>query len=140
MTLNAANGTLDLGEGPVAGIGSTFNASDITLDLGSATSPQPIDLGFTFNASSGRLLLPAGPVTGGMTLNASSLTICLPASTEARIELESTLSSDNLGNTGLSETGGGWQTSGYATAASRVDLSITSTVSTITLERPEVCQ
>jgi hypothetical protein len=139
MTLNAASGAVDLGSGPVSSVGGTYNASDITLDLGEATATQPIDLGFTFNASSGDLSLPAGSVTGGMTLNASSLTICLPADAEARIELESTLSSDDLGSSGLTETGGGWQTEGYATAGTRVDLSITSTVSSITLERPEVC-
>lgn len=139
MTLNAASGTVDLGSGPVSSVGGTYNASDISLDLGEATAAQPIDLGFTFNASSGDLTLPAGPVTGGMTLNASSLTICLPADAEARIELESTLSSDDLGSSGLTEVGGGWQTEGYALAAGRVDLSITSTVSSITLERPEVC-
>jgi hypothetical protein len=140
MTLNAASGTVDLGAGPVADVGGTFNASDITLDVGSAETPVPASLGLTFNASSGRLVLPAGSLTGGMTLNASSLSICLPADAEARIELEATLSSDDIASGGLNEVEGAWQTDGFATATNRIDLSVTSTVSSITLERPEVCQ
>ena len=71
-------------------------------------------------------------MTGSMTLNASSLTMCLPADAQARIELESTLASDDLGSTGLTSVGDGWQTEGFDTAASRIDLSITSTVSSLT--------
>ena len=139
VTLNAATGGFDLGAGPVSGLGGTFNASDATLDLGDITTPQPADLSLTFNASSGTLSLPAGSMTGSMTLNASSLTICLPADAQARLELESTLASDNLGGSGLSSVGDSWQTEGFDTAASRIDLHITSTVSSLTLERPEVC-
>jgi hypothetical protein len=139
MTLNAATGTVDLGAGPMSRLGGTFNASDATLDLGGITTPEPADLSLTFNASSGVLTLPVGSMTGSMTLNASSLTLCLPVDAGARLELESTLASDNLGGSGLTNVGDGWQTEGFDTAASRIDLSITSTVSSVTLERPEVC-
>lgn len=139
MTLNAAEGTVDLGGGPVATFNGTFNASDIGLDMAEATTPEPAPLNVTFNASSGKLALPAGSIIGNITLNASSLEVCLPQSAEARIELESTLASDDLGKSGLSKSGDGWQTAGYATAATRIDLSITSTVSSVSVERPEVC-
>jgi hypothetical protein len=139
MTLNAADGRIDLGVGPLQGVGATFNAADISLDLSAVTTPQPADLSITFNASSGRLGLPAASLTGHLTLNASSLEICLPSSAEARFELESTFSSDDLGGSGLSKIDDAWQTAGFDTAASRIDLSITSTVSSISVERPEVC-
>lgn len=140
VTLNAAAGTIDLGSGPLESLGATFNASDVGLDLGSATTPQPASIGLTFNASSGRVALPAGSLSGGITLNASSLTMCLPTDAEARLELESTLSSDDFASAGLSRDGEGWQTEGFTTAASRIDLSISSTISSIDLERSEVCQ
>jgi hypothetical protein len=140
VTLNAATGTMDLGAAPLASLGATFNASDVGIDIGAATTPEPASIGLTFNASSGRLALPTGSLTGGITLNASSLTVCLPQDAEARFELESTLSSDDFASAGLSNVGDGWQTDGFATAASRIDLSLSSTVSTITLERSEVCQ
>jgi hypothetical protein len=41
MTLNAANGSADLGEGPLASVNGTLNASDLGLDLSAATTPQP---------------------------------------------------------------------------------------------------
>lgn len=140
VTLNAATGTIDLGGAPLASLGATFNASDVGIDLGTATTPQPASLGLTFNASSGRLALPSGSLTGSITLNASSLTMCLPQDAEARFELESTLSSDDFASAGLNNVGDGWQTDGFATAASRIDVSMSSTVSTITIERSEVCQ
>jgi hypothetical protein len=139
MTLNAAEGGVDLGGGPVAMFNGTFNAADVILDLGEATTPEPAPINLTFNASSGKLALPAGSVIGNITLNASSLEICVPESAEARLELESTLASDDLGRSGLIKSGDGWQSAGYATAATRIDLSITSTVSSVSVERPEVC-
>jgi hypothetical protein len=139
MTLNAADGTLDLGAGPVGRVSATFNASDVGLDLGSVTTSLPATLSMTFNAASGRLSLPAGSVTGSLTLNASSLEVCLPAGAEARFEVESTLASDDLASSGLAQVGDGWQTPGFDTAQAHVDLSITSTVSSMSLERPEVC-
>jgi hypothetical protein len=140
ITLNAATGTIDLGAAPLASLGATFNASDVGIDIGGATAPQPANIGLTYNASSGRLALPTGSLAGDITLNASSLTMCLPEDAEARIELDSTLSSDDFAGAGLSKVGDGWQTDGFATAANRIDLSMSSTVSTITLERSEVCQ
>jgi len=139
ITLNAADGTVDLGDGAVGDLSGSFNASDVTLDLGGVTTPAPARLSLTFNASSGTLALPDGSMVGSATLNASSLTICVPEAAEIRVELESTLASDDLGSSGLDRSGDGWQTPGYDTAAARIDLSLTSTVSSISLERAEVC-
>ena len=138
-TLNAAEATIDLGPGPVAAVSATFNASDATLGLGGATTPVPARLDLTFNASSGSVSLPQGSVVGSVTLNASSLDLCIPAAADVRLDLEATLASDDLGASGLVNTGSAWQTEGFATAATRIDLSLTSTVSSITVERPEVC-
>lgn len=139
MTLNAADGSVDLGVGPVERVNGTFNASAIDLDLSSATTPQPAELSMTFNAASGTMSLPAGSITGHITFNASSLELCLPAAAEARFEVESTLSSDDFGSSGLTQVGDAWQTAGFDTAPTRIDLSITSTVSSISVQRPEAC-
>ena len=138
-TLNAAEGTVDLGAGPVSRVDGTFNASDIVYDLAEATTPEPARLDMTFNASQGRLALPDGALVGSVTLNASSLTVCIPENAEARVELEATLAADDIGDSGLIKSGDGWQTDGYATAGIRIDLSLTSTVSSVSIERPEVC-
>jgi len=138
-TLNAAEGTIDLGAGPVVSVSGTFNASDITIDLAEATTPEPARIELTLNASGGQLALPAASVVGDITLNASSLTVCIPSAAEARVELEATLSADDLADSGLAKSGDGWQTAGYTTAATRIDLAITSTVSSLEIERPEDC-
>jgi hypothetical protein len=139
LTLNAVDAELDPGSGPLDALAGTFNAADVDLDLGGATSIDTVRLALTFNAASADLTLPAISLNGRATLNASSLALCVPASAELRVEHEGTLSSDNLDQTGLVESRGGWQTEGYDTASARVDLGLSSTVSSITLERPEVC-
>ncbi len=138
-TLNAAEGTFDLGAGPVTAVGATFNAADATIDMGSATTPTPARTDLTLNASSLALDLPSGSLTGNITLNASSLDLCIPQSAETRIRVDATLASDDLEASGLIREGDGWQSAGYTTASTRIDLDITSTISSISVERPEVC-
>jgi hypothetical protein len=139
LTLNAANGTLDAGSGPLERLQGTINAGNLDIDLSSATTERPADLDLTYNAASGSLSLPAASVVGSMTINASSLDLCVPAAAEARFEIESTLSSDDFSGSGLTQVGDSWQTGGFDTSAVHIDLSITSTVSSISVTRPEVC-
>jgi len=139
MTLNAAEGTVDLGGGALGSLDGTFNAADVAIDLVEVTAPARAQLSLTFNASSGKLALPNASVVGRATLNASSLEVCVPSTAELRLELDSTLASDDLGGSGLVRSGDGWQTTGFDTASTRIDLSITSTVSSISLDRAEAC-
>jgi len=140
MTLNAGDGSVDLGSGPLAVLQGTFNASDIDVEASSATTPVPARVDLTYNASSGRLSLPAGPIDGHITLNASSLLLCLPASAEARVDYTSTLSSADLASAGFTDADGVWTTAGYTGSPSAIDMEITSTVSSLDVERAEVCE
>ena len=140
MTLNAGAATVDLGGGPVAVLEGTYNASDVDLDLSGTVSLTPTRLDLTYNASSGRLALPAGPIGGEVTLNASSLLLCLPLGTPVRLEYRSTLGSDDLGSIGFDETDGVWTSPGYEAGSAGVELDIKSTVSSIDVEHAEVCQ
>jgi hypothetical protein len=139
MTLNAANGTVDVGAGSLERIQGTVNAGVLDLDLSSATTEQVAHLSLAFNFASGSLALPDAAMTGALELNVSALDLCVPADAEARFELESTLSSDDFSGSGLTQVGDSWQTSGFDTATERIDVSITSTVSSISVQRPEVC-
>lgn len=139
-TLNAATGTYDAGAGPIERLAGTFNASDVTIDLGSASTPATASIDLTLNASDGRLALPAGDLTGDITLNASSLDICVPTASALRVDYSSVLGGDDLGASGLSEERPGrWLTEGFDEATDRVSLSITNTVSSLSIERPETC-
>lgn len=137
--LDATDGEIDLDGAPVADVAATLNASDLRLDLTDTSGPTPLGLDLALNASSVRLVLPAGSVSGQAKLNASSLDICLPQGAAARIGLTAVLASDDLSDAGLVRSGDAWQTEGYDAAPARVDLSITSTVSSVSIERPEVC-
>jgi hypothetical protein len=139
-TLNAADAGIELGSGPVARVAGTFNASDVVLDLSTAATPEGADIDLTLNASDVHLLLPNDSVDARATLNASSLTVCVPESAPVRVASESNLSSDDLAASGLVEDGTTqWTSPGFDGAAAHVELSITSTVSSFSLLRPESC-
>jgi hypothetical protein len=140
MTLDAARGSIDTGTGPVSRVEATLNAADAVIDLGAADTGETSTLQLTLNASDGRLVLPDGPLRGSVTLNASSLEICVPASTAVEIELTETLSSNDLGGSGLDEVRDStWTTPGFSGSADPISLELTSTVSSLSLERPEAC-
>ena len=138
MTLNASAARIDLGGGQLSNVGATLNASDMHMDLGGALA-DGASLGFTFNASSASLSLPATSLTGGMTLNAASLTLCTPPDAGVGIRYNGTLSSNNFAAAGLTANGDLWQTPGYDGATVRAELSISSNVSSITLHRTGGC-
>ena len=140
MTLNAGAADVDLGPGPIDAFEGTYNASDVDLDLSGAVSLAPTRLDLTYNASSGRLALPAGPVSGEVTLNASSLLLCLPVGTPARLEYRSTLGSDDLGSIGFEQSGDVWTSPEYEAGSTGIDLDVKSTVSSMDVELAEVCQ
>ena len=139
-TLNAATGNIDLEDGPIARLSGTFNASDAIIDLADAETPLQASVDLTLNASDVRLLLPDGNLTADVTLNASSLTVCVPEGVALRVEPSSILSSDDLASSGLHKGNPTlWSTRGFSAAGDHIDLSITSTVSSFSLERPETC-
>lgn len=140
MTLDAARGSIDTGAGPVSRVEATLNAADAVIDLGAAETGETSTLQLTLNASDGRLVLPEGPLRGSVTLNASSLEICVPASTAVEIELSETLSSNDVGDAGLDEVRDStWTTPGFSGSANSISLELASTVSSLSLERPEAC-
>jgi hypothetical protein len=140
LTLDAAEGSIDTGVGPVDRVDATLNAADATIDLGQATSAVPPVVNVTLNASDGRVILPAGSAQLAATLNASSMEVCAPSSVPLQIELNETLSSSDLGDAGLEKVADDtWQSPGFTRAGDHHTLDITSTVSSLTIERPEAC-
>ena len=139
-TLDAARGTIDSGPGPVARLEATLNASDATLDLAQAETPETARIELTLNASDGQLLLPMGTTWTTAELNASSLEVCAPSSLPLQVELSETLSSSDLEDAGLEETDAGtWVTPGFSSTSDHAILELESTVSSLSIERPEAC-
>ncbi len=139
-TLNAVRADIDLGSGPVSSVAGTVNASDLRLDLASATTPEQARIELTLNAADVELLLPNADMGIDATLNASSLSVCVPAGAPLRVESSSILSGDDLADSGLVEANSAlWTTPGFNAADPHVDISVTSTVSSLSLQRPESC-
>jgi hypothetical protein len=140
VTLDAAKATIDAGSGPVGGIGATLNAADATIDLGAAEPMDSTSVDLTLNASDGRLILPAGTVRVSATLNASSLAVCAPNAVPMQVDLSETLSSSDLGGAGLEKADETtWRSAGFSTTGEHILLDLTSTVSSLSVERPEAC-
>lgn len=140
MTLNMSSADVTLGPGPVGRIGATYNFASADVDLTGASNPAAISLSSTYNFTSGRLTLSPVTLSGSLTLNFSSLEVCLDPSAAARIEHKGTLSSDDLTASGLEEAGQGWQTPGFSAAKERIELRITSTFSSLDIDRSGACQ
>lgn len=139
-TLDAAKGTIDTGSGPVARLEATFNASDALIDLAQADTPEAATIELTLNASDGRLLLPLGTTWTSATLNASSLDVCVPSALPLQVELSETLSSSDVEDAGLvAASDGTWTTPGFSRSGEHAILELDSTVSSLSIERPEAC-
>jgi hypothetical protein len=140
LTLNAARGELALGGGPLESASATLNASDARIDVSGATMVGVATVRATLNASSGVLLLPAQPVTGSISLNASSLTLCIAPEAGVRIEHHGTLSSADFSSAGLTRTDDQWETPGFDAATAQVRLELSTTLSSVTLDRSGGCE
>jgi hypothetical protein len=140
MTLNAARAEVQLGSGPLEAVSATLNASDARIDLSGATLASGASASVTLNASSGTLMLPAQSMDGSISLNASSLELCIAPEAGVRIEHHGTLSSADFGAAGLTRTDELWETPGFDTAGIQVDLEISTTLSSVTLDRSGGCQ
>jgi hypothetical protein len=140
ITLDAARGLVEAGPGPLDRLDGTLNAADATFDLGQAETAAGSRVGLTLNASDGSLVLPAGPVDGSVTLNASSLTVCAPNSVPMQVELTETLASSDLGDAGLEQVDDStWTSPDFSGSGDHISLELTSTVSSLSIERPEAC-
>ena len=140
LTLNAARGDIDAGAGPLARLNGTLNASDAVIDLADAATPQRADVNLTLNASDVTLLLPDGDLDANLTLNASSLAVCVPQGAPLQVEIGQVLSSDDLSSSGLEEGNPTiWRTPDFSFAGDHILLSVSSTVSSLSIERPETC-
>ena len=140
LTTNAARGSIDLGGGSLDSFSATLNASDADLDL---SALEVVGGGFaastTLNASSATVRLPASG-SWSLTANASSLKMCVAPQTALRIAYGGTLSSDNFASAGLERVGGAWQTPGFDSAATRLDVDFSANVSSTNLDRSGGCQ
>lgn len=136
-TLNAGTSNLTLAGTHLDDYSGTTNAGKTTIDLSGAALSR---LSYTVNAGSTLITLPMASVSGSVTVNAGSLGLCVAPGTGVKIDSSSLLASNNYAARGLVQTGSTWTSPGYATAQTKVDLSITANAGSVELDPTGGCR
>jgi hypothetical protein len=103
LTLNAGDGTVDLGGAAVGSASLTLNAGKLDVNLASVAKAG--DVSATVNAGAAAISLDANGRDVSLSLNAGSLQVCLPAGAPVRVNWSGTLGSNNFAAAGLKQTG-----------------------------------
>jgi hypothetical protein len=114
------------------------NAGSLVVDLRGIARIGDLDV--HTNLGSTTLKLPDRSVTGSISVNAGSVALCAPTSAGLRIRLDTVVGSADLDKHGLvrgdDDT---WQTPGYASAASQVELRVDVNAGSLTLDPAREC-
>jgi hypothetical protein len=139
ISVNAGSARLDLAGANVPKAAATVNAGDLRLDLSNAALVAQLEA--TVNAGSLKVRLPAQTVTGSLTANAGSIEVCVPSGVAIRLHTsDNPLGGNNFGSRGLLRSGSDWVSSGFDSAATRIELSTTANVGSINLNPENGCE
>jgi hypothetical protein len=136
-TLNAGTAHLSLAGMHITTFSGTTNAGQTAIDFSGASLGS---LSYTVNAGSTKITLPPASLAGSASINAGSLDLCAPPGAGLRIESSSILASNNFEERGLVQTGSTWTSPGYATAAIKIDLSLSANAGNVELDPTGGCQ
>jgi hypothetical protein len=137
-TMNAGSATYRLAGAHLSSISMTTNAGSVIVDLSGATASS---MSYTLNAGSTKISLPSSSFSGSFTVNAGSLAFCAPPGVALQITAnDNFLASNNFAERGLSRSGSVWTTPGFASAATRIDLSATVNLGRIELDPGGGCK
>lgn len=152
---------VDLGTGPRLDLDLALNAGDATVDLGAATASRlafhgnaigntRLDLSgatvgsldVAVNAADVAILLPGGAdLRGTIEGNAASVDLCAPAGVGLRLLVDDNITaSHNYDDAGLVRSGTAWETPGYVSAATRIELRTTGSAVSFTLNPTDGCR
>jgi hypothetical protein len=138
LSVDAGSAVADLGGARLGTVEVQLNAGQATVILRDVAEVDGIDVGL--NAGSLGLYLPSVSTTGSIEANAGSVRMCAPEGVALRLHTgDSVLSSYDFGASGLVQTGDGWETPGYDTAVTRIELSIQANAGSIRLDPEEGC-
>ena len=133
---NAASASLTLTDALIARFSGAFNAASFDVDL---SRTRLGDLDIRLNAGSGSVTLPSASFSGRIDVNAGSLELCAPADVGLRITTSGALSSTDFAGSGLVLSGSTWQSPGFATAATRIELTLNANAASVNLRREGGC-
>lgn len=138
LSVDAGSLVADLLDARLGVVDVELNAGQATIDLRDAAEVGEIEA--SLNAGSLGLYLPSVPTTGSIEANAGSIRLCAPSNVALRLHTdENVLSSFDFGSAGLVHVGDAWETPGYDTAVTRVELQVEANVGSFRLNPQEGC-
>ena len=140
LDVNAGDAEVNLDGARLTRLRMDGNAIGNTrLDLAGATVER---LEVSVNAADVAILLPAGAdMTGSIEGNAASVDLCAPAGVGLRLLVDDNITaSDNYDDQGLTRSGNAWETPGYASAATRIELRTIGSAVSYTLNPEDGCR
>lgn len=138
VDVSAGTLRLELGGAQLTTLAIDLSAGQGTVDL---TGVAAID-GFEIGVDAGDLglTLPSRPLTGSIEANAGSVRLCAPADVALRLRTgDSVLAGQDFAAAGLVEVGDAWETPGYDTAATRIELRTEANAGSFRLDPAEGC-
>jgi hypothetical protein len=138
LELNAGRMTIDLEDARLAALNLDLNAGEAIIDLRGVAEIEGVAIGI--NAGELALDLPAISMTGSIEANAGSIRLCAPHDVALRLHTgDSVLSSQDFGDAGLVQVGDAWETPGYDTAVTRIELRTEANAGSFQLDPEEGC-
>lgn len=139
LDINAGSVVADLQGARLGVVEVQLNAGQATIDLGSVTDIEALDVGL--NAGTLALVLPTVSMTGSIEANAGSIRLCAPEGVALRLHTDdSVLSSQDFAAAGLLQVGDTWETPGYDTAVTRIELDTAANAGSFRLDPEEGCR
>ncbi len=139
LSVNAGSGAVDLAGMTVPSLSASVNAGEARIDGSGARGAERLSA--SVNAGTLVLLLPipGDTLRGDVSVNAGSASICVPDGVALRFQSDESLGSVNFGDRGLVRSDDTWTSPGYESAASRIDLSVSANLGSITLNPEDGC-
>jgi hypothetical protein len=138
LGVNAGAVVADLVDARLGVVEVELNAGQATINLRDVAEIDGIEVGL--NAGALGLFLPAVSMTGSIEANAGSIRLCAPEDAALRLHTgDSVLSSQDFGSAGLVQTGDVWETPGYDTAVTRIELRTEANAGSFRLNPAEGC-
>jgi hypothetical protein len=138
VTLNAGDGTAELGGARLASFRMTLNAGSLNVRLADAMALASVQ--GTVNAGSATVSIPSVLPGGNFSLNAGSLKVCAPAGSAVRVHWSGTLADNDFDEQGLVKVDNStWTTSGFDAGRDHVELSISANAGSFDLDLGGSC-
>lgn len=140
LGINVSAGTLrvDLGDARLSTLAVDLNAGRAVIDLRGVAAIDGLEIGV--NAGDLAITLPSLPLTGSIEANAGSVRLCAPTDVALRLRTgDSVLAGHDFAAAGLVQVGDAWETPGYDTAATRIDLRTEANAGSFRLDPAEGC-